>query len=240
MQRFVAFWLLAVQLALTSCQPQTVDPSSRLDCWPQPGPGKDVCVKRGCIWDDDQYPHAGDTPLCYYPPNTGYIIKSETADGATLVKAHGSVNNPYDPDIEPLTFTYKQIGAGYRISIGTKGLYIPPVPINWDARIKSEDRLYVTVKNGSIFSFQVRRHSTGERIWDTSIGGLLFADRYIQIATLLPSTNVFGFGENVHHELKHDLSHYKTWGMWAEGSGPDSYNPNTKNLYSESSVSLPH
>ena len=60
-------------------------------------------------------------PTCYYPKGTGYIMKSQTANSATLVKAPGSVKNPYDPDIDPLTFSYKQIGAGYRISIGTKG-----------------------------------------------------------------------------------------------------------------------
>ncbi|KAH7662499.1 Protein AAGR-1 [Aphelenchoides avenae] len=224
---------LAAQCIVTSSQ--TVDPSSRVDCWPQPNPDKNACIKRGCWWDNNAYPHASTTPLCYYPANTGYVVKSSAKNGdgedITLMKAPGSVKNPYDPDIEPLTFSYRRIGAGYRISIGTKGRYVPPVPINWNPDLKSEDRLFLSVKRGSTFSFQVRRHTTGQNIWDTSIGGLLFGDRYIQIATFLPTDRVYGFGENIHQQLKHDLSKYTTWGMFARDYAPDSYTPNTENLY---------
>jgi hypothetical protein len=64
--------------------------------------------------------------------------------------------------------------------------------------------------------------STSAIIWDTSIGsicfhskdnrsilgGLLFADKYIQIATLLPSDVIYGFGENIHQQLKVNNSCY--------------------------------
>lgn len=33
-------------------------------------------------------------------------------------------------------------------------------------------------------------------------GGLLFGDQYIQIATYLPTKNIFGFGEHVHKKIK--------------------------------------
>ncbi|KAH7721437.1 glycosyl hydrolase family 31 protein [Aphelenchoides avenae] len=221
---------LAAQLG-PSLSDGTVDPMSRVDCWPQPFPDKQSCINRGCWWDDNGYPHAPTVPTCYYPKGTGYIIKSQTANSATLVKAPGSVKNPYDPDIDPLTFSYKQIGAGYRISIGTKGRFVPPVPLNQDAAITSSDQLSVVLRNDSIFSFQIRRQSTGVNIWDTSIGGLLFGDRYIQIATLLPTDRVYGFGENIHQQLKHDMSKYTTWGMFARDQPPDSADPNTQNLY---------
>lgn len=60
--------LVLLQLVATQ---ETVDPQTRIDCWPEPSassdvilhcteflldPGKDVCVRRGCIWDDDNYP----------------------------------------------------------------------------------------------------------------------------------------------------------------------------------------
>ena len=50
--------------------------------------------------------------------------------------------------------------------------------------------------------------------WDTTVGGMTFVDQFLQIATRLPSTNVYGFGENVHGSLKHDLN-WKTWPMFA-------------------------
>ena len=50
--------------------------------------------------------------------------------------------------------------------------------------------------------------------WDTGVGGLTFSNQFLQISTRLPSEYVYGFGENVHHSLKHDLN-YRTWPMWS-------------------------
>jgi hypothetical protein len=80
--------------------------------------------------------------------------------------------------------------------------YRPPIPINDSPNLISSDKLVLNTQNGSIFSFQVQRQRTGANIWDTSIGGLLFSDRFLQIATLLPSDKIYGFGENTHQELK--------------------------------------
>ncbi len=55
--------------------------------------------------------------------------------------------------------------------------------------------------------------------WDTSIGGLIFSDQLIQIATYLPSKNVYGFGENPHSSFRHNLS-YKTWPLFARDQMP--------------------
>jgi hypothetical protein len=55
--------------------------------------------------------------------------------------------------------------------------------------------------------------------FDTSIGGLMFGDQFLQIATYLPSKNIYGFGENTHQSLRHDLN-YKTWPLFAQDSGP--------------------
>lgn len=50
--------------------------------------------------------------------------------------------------------------------------------------------------------------------WDTSVGGLIFEDQFLQIATKLPSYNVYGFGENVHDSFRHNLN-WKTWPMFS-------------------------
>lgn len=80
--------------------------------------------------------------------------------------------------------------------------YRPPVPINFSPHIASTEKLEIVVKNDSIFSFIVKKQNTGAKIWDTSIGGLFFADKFLQIATYLPSINVYGFGEQIHPTLK--------------------------------------
>ena len=136
-----------------------------------------------------------------------------------LQKSSSSVNNPYGTDFQELVFSYNQIGAGLHVTISPKGMtrlkrnhkeplktkffrYRPPININDSPTLASSDKLNLITKNDSIFSFQVQRDRTGVNIWDTSIGGLLFADKYLQIATLLPSDKIYGFGENIHQNLQ--------------------------------------
>jgi hypothetical protein len=47
----------------------------------------------------------------------------------------------------------------------------------------------------------------------------MFSDHFLQIATYLPSKNIYGFGENTHESLRHD-SNYKTWPLFARGDPP--------------------
>jgi hypothetical protein len=113
-----------------------------------------------------------------------------------------------DLNILPIKFA-TQIGFSYEVPLG-----IPKNPST------SSDSLQFNVANAgtsNLFQFTITRASTKTNLWDTSIGklwnlirvkillflgGLLFADKYIQIATLLPSTNVYGFGEVIHQNMK--------------------------------------
>ena len=38
---------------------------------------------------------------------------------------------------------------------------------------------------------------------DTGVGGLILSDQYLQLATRLPSHNLYGFGENLHRSFRH-------------------------------------
>uniref|UniRef100_A0AC35EZV9 Galactose mutarotase N-terminal barrel domain-containing protein n=1 Tax=Panagrolaimus sp. PS1159 TaxID=55785 RepID=A0AC35EZV9_9BILA len=109
--------------------------------------------------------------------------------------------------------------------------YRPPIGTNDSPNLQSTEKLTVKSTNSTIFSFTVSRNSDGEKLWDTSLGGLLFADQYIQISTLLSTNQIFGFGENVHKTLMHDLSKYRTWGMFSRDAGPDSVGDTTHNYY---------
>ena len=51
------------------------------------------------------------------------------------------------------------------------------------------------------------------------MGGLVLSDQFLQISTQLPSTSVFGFGENLHKTYKHDFN-FKTWPMFARDQSP--------------------
>ena len=55
--------------------------------------------------------------------------------------------------------------------------------------------------------------------WDTGVGGLAFTSQFLQIATHLPSSKVYGFGENLHYQFQHDMN-FRTWPLWARDQPP--------------------
>ena len=58
---------------------------------------------------------------------------------------------------------------------------------------------------------QVTRKSTGTVLFDTNdMPGFVYSDQFIQLATNLPSTFVYGLGENEQPTYRHDLN-WKTW-----------------------------
>jgi alpha-glucosidase (family GH31 glycosyl hydrolase) len=211
----------------------TVPPNSRIDCDPTPNSNQGECTSRGCIWDSKFDSNNPTVPLCYYPPNTGYNATSTTKTTATLKPVPGGVGNPYGSNYPNLQFTWKSLGSAVKIQIAPTDVtrYRPPVDINENANIQSSEAFTVEIVNKNIFSFNVKRKSNGVRIWDTSIGGLLFADQFIQISTYLPSKKIYGFGEHIHKNLQHDFSKYTTWGMFARDEPPDSAGDIPKNLY---------
>ncbi|EPY80709.1 hypothetical protein CB1_000804034, partial [Camelus ferus] len=60
--------------------------------------------------------------------------------------------------------------------------------------------------------FEIRR-------FDSSIGPLLFADQFLQLSTRLPSANVYGLGEHVHQQYRHDMN-WRTWPIFARDTAP--------------------
>src|SRR5665811_2157108 len=83
-----------------------------------------------------------------------------------------------------------------------------PLPIYPSIKPKST-RLYdVEFEYFPVFSFKVIRKSSGIVIFDTSVGGFTFSDQFIQIATKLPSQNLYGFGEHEQPSFKHNFDEF--------------------------------
>lgn len=55
--------------------------------------------------------------------------------------------------------------------------------------------------------------------FDTSIGPLQYADQFLQLSIKLPSSNIYGVGEHVHKQYKHDVN-WKTWPIFSRDIGP--------------------
>jgi hypothetical protein len=71
-----------------------------------------------------------------------------------------------------------------------------------------------------VFSFKVIRKSSGAVLFDSSAGKFTFADQYLGMSWKLPSTNVYGIGENEQKSFKHDFSQETTWALWARDQPP--------------------
>uniref|UniRef100_A0A158Q8C6 alpha-glucosidase n=1 Tax=Elaeophora elaphi TaxID=1147741 RepID=A0A158Q8C6_9BILA len=201
----------------------------RIDCLPKPGANKATCLSHKCIWDDQYY---SDTtvPACYFPPDAGYMIFQKSNLSLKLKKSKDAALNPYDTDIPEIEVQIKNSHSVLNVRIGVEGRYEPTVPLPRTCTT-TEQHFTAEIPNESeLFTLRIRRITTGQLIWDTSIGGLLFADQYIQIATFLPTDKIYGIGEHVHLSLKHKFTKYTTWPMFARDQPPDPENP-YRNLY---------
>ncbi|KAF3848025.1 hypothetical protein F7725_021053 [Dissostichus mawsoni] len=77
------------------------------------------------------------------------------------------------------------------------------------------------------FGLVVRRKETKKVLFDTTMAPLVFADQYLQISAKLPSHNIYGLGEHVHKQFRHDTN-WKTWPIFTRDAFP---NGGTHNLY---------
>jgi hypothetical protein len=96
-----------------------------------------------------------------------------------------------------------------------------PLKINPPSAPATDPLYSVEFSNDPVFSFKVVRKSSGTVVFDTSLGGLTFADQFIQIGIKIPSRNAYGIGENEQGTYRHDFSKFQTMALWARDQGPD-------------------
>uniref|UniRef100_A0A7I4Y572 P-type domain-containing protein n=1 Tax=Haemonchus contortus TaxID=6289 RepID=A0A7I4Y572_HAECO len=199
-----------------------------MDCYPDKGADKSKCEERGCSWIASEESESN-RPWCFLKDDMGY--KQEGTDGSiiTLKRTEGT-KSPWSNDIERIRLKTENIGKTLNVKIFADGRFEPPVDLPRNPS-SSTDTLLFAARADEIFHFIIKRESTGTEVFDTSVGGLIFADKFLQIASYLPSDAMYGWGENAHPTLKHDFSKYRTWGMFARDEPPDLSKLSTKNLY---------
>ena len=85
----------------------------------------------------------------------------------------------------------------------------------------NDNPLYdVQFVNDPVFAFKVIRRSSGEVLFDTSLGGFTYADQFLQLTTKLPSTNLFGIGENEQGTFKHHFDKFPVWPLFSRDQPP--------------------
>ncbi|XGW11790.1 hypothetical protein V3C99_012897 [Haemonchus contortus] len=216
-----------------------------MDCHPEKGADEQRCEKRGCRWRPPSWQHIqqgtyGTEPWCILENEIGY--EQEGSDGSIITLRRAKRDNqPWSKDFERIKLKTENIGKTLNVKIFAEGRFEPPVGLPRNPSSSAETLLFDAKslrtmplwkqKSYDIFYFIIRRKSTGRHVFDTSLGNLIFADKFLQIAAYLSSDAMYGWGENVHPTLKHDFSNYRTWGMFARDEPPNSSKLSTKNLY---------
>ena len=98
--------------------------------------------------------------------------------------------------------------------------YEVPVPLNRPTDGAANPDYEVRLYNEPSFYFKVIRRSTGAVLFDTSLGGIVLEDQFLQVKTKLPSDRIYGFGENRHRNFKRELNVGRFVPMWAKDEPP--------------------
>ncbi|XP_013408342.1 maltase-glucoamylase, intestinal-like isoform X2 [Lingula anatina] len=200
------------------------DANERVDCFPDLKGTLDPrqCVARGC-----RYRPTGTSgaPWCFFPREKGYaVVKDEqTTKGRRLTLKRDTTLTLFAKEIADVIVDIEFQTNG-RVRVKLTDANDPSrfeVPLNITSpNAKAPNPIYdVQISTSPVFTFKVVRKDTGVAVFDTSIGGLLLEDQFLQIATKLPSSNVYGFGMHQHYSYKHNMN-WQTWGMFTRDQPP--------------------
>ncbi|KAM9358900.1 sucrase-isomaltase, intestinal [Symphorus nematophorus] len=205
--------------------------AERVDCFPDAGASLQRCEERGCCWSprDER-----NVPWCFFPTNHGYAVESTEQPNPYEMKAtlkRMASPSLFGADIHELSFHAEmQTNNRLRFKISDAHKQRFEVPhehissLNSDPSSPIGNTLEVTNKP---FGLTVRRKENKKVLFDTTMAPLVFADQYLQLSARLPSHNIYGLGEHVHQNYRHDTN-WRTWPIFTRDAFP---NGGTHNLY---------
>ncbi|KAM9853733.1 sucrase-isomaltase, intestinal [Aulostomus maculatus] len=205
--------------------------AERVDCYPDAGASKLGCEQRGCCWSpmDER-----NVPWCFFPTNHGYTVESTEQPNPYVLKAHlKRMASPslFGADLQELSLHAEmQSNRRLRFKIYDAHRQRFEVPHEHVSSLNSHPSspishtLEITHKP---FGLTVHRKENKKVLFDTRVAPLVFADQYLQLSAKLPSHNIYGLGEHVHRQYRHDTN-WKTWPIFTRDAFP---NGGTHNLY---------
>uniref|UniRef100_A0A2K5D9Z6 alpha-glucosidase n=1 Tax=Aotus nancymaae TaxID=37293 RepID=A0A2K5D9Z6_AOTNA len=187
-----------------------------------------------CIPDQPPTKGAGSVPWCYYSKNHGYHMEGDLVNTNAGFTARLK-NLPSSPlfgssvDNVLLTAEYQTSNRfHFKLTDQTKSRYeVPHEHVQSFSGNAAASLTYQVEISREPFGIKVTRRSNSRVLFDSSIGPLLFADQFLQLSSRLPSANVYGLGEHVHQQYRHDMN-WKTWPIFNRDTTP---NGNGTNLY---------
>uniref|UniRef100_A0A8C0A3U0 Maltase n=1 Tax=Bos mutus grunniens TaxID=30521 RepID=A0A8C0A3U0_BOSMU len=199
--------------------------SERIDCAPGQEVTEDVCRQRyKCCWKP-----VPDTaiPWCFFPRNWGYEISNLVKNTSTEYEAQlRRLPSPslFGYDVIDTLFTAEyQTSNRFHFKITDFNNMRYEVPHEnvklFDGNADASNLSYHLEVIHKPFSIKIMRTSNKRVLLDTSIGPLQFAQQYLQLSMRLPSANVYGLGEHVHQQYRHNMT-WKTWPIFTRDATP--------------------
>uniref|UniRef100_A0A8C6BF76 Maltase-glucoamylase n=1 Tax=Monodon monoceros TaxID=40151 RepID=A0A8C6BF76_MONMO len=182
-----------------------------------------MCDQRGCCWKP-QGPIS--VPWCYYSKSHGYQVEGNpvnTNAGFTAQLKRLPSPSLFGNDVNNVLLTAEyQTSNRFHFKLTDQNQDRYEVPHEHVQPFKGNAAASLTYKlevSKQPFSIKVIRTSNNHVLFDSSIGPLLFADQFLQLSIRLPSANVYGLGEHVHQQYRHDMN-WKTWPIFARDTIP--------------------
>ncbi|XP_071566173.1 lysosomal alpha-glucosidase isoform X1 [Temnothorax nylanderi] len=182
----------------------------RFDCHPEDGASQLSCTDRGCCWNplarNKSEKHVPlYIPYCYYPEGWNlYKFINHSQDGSNFLgflsqeKESVYKNNVPLAKVEATSVDSSILRV--KIHDPLKPRYEPPWPIRSDPEpflYRVADAKYEFNSDGVKPGFKVNRISDGTTLFNSiGTGGFIFADQFLQISSLLPTSNIYGIGEH--------------------------------------------
>ncbi|NXK88246.1 MGA protein, partial [Formicarius rufipectus] len=203
----------------------------RIDCIPDQQATKSTCARRGCCWSPQS---EANVPWCFFSSKHGYRVKgSNTSTQAGFQARLKRLPSPslFGNDIQTVLLTAEyQTSNRFHFKITdpeTQRFEVPHEHVKPFTGSAASNLKYNVELKQNPFGLVVRRVSNSRVLFDTTIGPLQYADQFLQLSIKLPSSNIYGVGEHVHKNYRHDVN-WKTWPIFSRDIGPSG---EIQNLY---------
>ncbi|XDB49452.1 hypothetical protein AB1E18_003025 [Capra hircus] len=214
-----------------SAECPVVNDSERINCIPDQSPTKATCNQRGCCWSPQG---TISKPWCYYSKSHGYQVGGDlmnTNAGFTAQLERLSSPSLFGNDVNNVLLTAEYQTSNrfhFKLTDQNQNRYeVPHEHVQPFTGNAASSLTYKVEVSKQPFGIKVIRTSNNRVLFDSSVGPLLFAHQFLQLSIRLPSANVYGLGEHVHQQYRHDMN-WKTWPIFARDTTP---NGDGTNLY---------
>uniref|UniRef100_A0A8B9W9G9 alpha-glucosidase n=1 Tax=Bos mutus grunniens TaxID=30521 RepID=A0A8B9W9G9_BOSMU len=213
-----------------SAECPVVNDSERINCIPDQSPTKATCDQRGCCWSPQG---TISMPWCYYSKSHGYQVGGDLVNtNAGFTAQLKRLSSPlFGNDVNNVLLTAEYQTSNrfhFKLTDQNQNRYeVPHEHVQPFTGNAASSLTYKVEVSKQPFGIKVIRTSNNRVLFDSSIGPLLFAHQFLQLSIRLPSANVYGLGEHVHQQYRHDMN-WKTWPIFARDTTP---NGDGTNLY---------